>query len=164
MCYNPRVKKLNILFLFLLLFLLTGCNNRLVIKSAERQTIIPQFKEFVALYGYKMVYANDQTGSYRVELGQVYVPYQSETISQRAKIATQNLYTNPQLTSYEESTWRTIESRDQYVLVAIMARIIQRNNDVVIQVDSTENVGPLVSQAKLLRKYFRDLGYQAELE
>jgi len=148
----------------LLLFLLTGCNNRLVIKNAEVKTIIPQFKEFTALYGYKMTYANDQTGAYRVELGQVYVPYQSETTRQRATIATQNLYTNPPLTSYEESTWRTIEARDRYVLVAVMARISQRNDDVVIQIENTEATGPMSSQGTLLRKYFRDLGYQAEFE
>ena len=158
------MKKLRVLWLFLLLCLLTGCNNRLVIKNAEVKTIIPQFKEFTALYGYKVVYANDQTGSYRVELGQVYVPYQSETTRQRATIATQNLYTNPPLTSYEESTWRTIETRDRYVLVAVMARIFQRNDDVVIQVENTEAAGPMSSQGTLLRKYFRDLGYQAEFE
>lgn len=158
------MKKLRILALFGVLFLLTGCNNRLVIKNAETQQIIPQFKEFVALYGYKMAYANDQTGSYRVELGQVYVPYQSETTRQRATIATENLYNNPPLTSYEESTWRTIESRDRYVLVAVMTRITQRNNDVVIQIENTEAAGPMTSQGTILRKYFRDLGYQAEFE
>ena len=158
------MKKLKILLLFVLLFLLTGCNNSLVIKNAEVKRVIPQFKEFTSLYGYRIVYGNDETGSYRVELGQVYVPHQSETVRQRATIATQNLFHNPPLTSYEESTWRTIESRDRYVLVAIMARIVQRGNDVVIQIESTENVSPTRSQINLVRKYFRDLGYQADFE
>jgi hypothetical protein len=158
------MKKIKILGLLLCLVLLTGCNNRLVIKNAEVETIIPKFREFVSLYGYKLAYANDATGAYRVELGQVYVPFQSETVRQRATIATENMFNNPPLTSYEESTWRTIESRDRYVMVAIWARITQRDNNVVIQVESTENVNPTRSQINLIRKFFRDLGYQADFE
>ncbi|MDR2431329.1 MAG: hypothetical protein LBD99_03640 [Candidatus Margulisbacteria bacterium] len=144
--------------------MLTGCNNRLVVKNAEAKEVIAHFKEFAALYGYRITYANDQTGAYRVELGQVYVPYQSETTRQRATIATSNLYSTPPLTSYEESTWRTIEARDRYVLVAVMVRIVQRGTDVLLQVDNTESTGPTTSQGTLLRKYFRELGYTAEFE
>ncbi|MDR1997740.1 MAG: hypothetical protein LBQ83_05395 [Candidatus Margulisbacteria bacterium] len=158
------MKKIKIIALFAALLLLMGCNNRMVIKNAELKDVIPQFKEFAALHGYNITYANDQTGAYRVELGQVYIPYQSETTRQRATIATENLYSNPPLTSYEESTWRTIEAKDRYVLVAVMVRLAQRNNDVVLQVDSTENTGPTASQGALLRKYFRELGYEAEFE
>jgi hypothetical protein len=85
-------------------------------------------------------------------------------VRQRANIATENLYTSPQLNSYEESRWKTVSAIDRYVLVAVMARIIARDGDVIIQLDSTESVGPTSSQVNLLRKYFRDLGYQAEFE
>ncbi|GBR74248.1 hypothetical protein NO1_1458 [Candidatus Termititenax aidoneus] len=143
---------------------MTGCNGRLVVKNADVNDIIPLFKEFVALYGYNLTYANDKTGAYRVEMGQVYIPAQTETVRQRASIATENIYTQPQLNSYEESRWKTVSAIDRYVLVAVMARITAKNGDVIIQLDSTESVGPTSSQVNLLRKYFRDLGYQAEFE
>ncbi|GBR75685.1 hypothetical protein NO2_0335 [Candidatus Termititenax persephonae] len=158
------MKKIKLILLAAALLFLTGCNGRLVVKNAEVDEIIPQFKEFVALYGYNLTYANDKTGAYRVEMGQVYLPAQAETVYQRATIATENLYTTPPLNSYAESTWKTVSARDRYVLVAVMARVTQRDADVVIQLDSTESIGPSSSQVNLLRKFFRDLGYQAEFE
>jgi hypothetical protein len=159
------MKKLSLaIILTLVLFLLTGCANRLVIKNADIKEVIPQFKEFVALHGYNLTYANDQTGAYRVELGQVYIPYQSETTRQSASFATENIHTYPQANTYEESTWRTVQARDRYVLVAVMVRITASGSDVVLQMDSTESVGPSVSQVNLLRKFFRELGYQADFE
>jgi hypothetical protein len=158
-------KRLRLLgLLTAVILLLTGCNGKLTIKNADIEKVIPQFKEFVALYGYNLVYANDQTGAYRVEMGQVYIPAQTETVRQRANIATENLYTQPALNSYEESRWKTVSATDRYVLVAVMVRIIQKDGDVILQMDSTESVGPTSSQVNLLRKYFRDLGYQAEFE
>ena len=158
------MKKVKFILLLGVLLILTGCNGRLVIKNADVKEVIPQFKEFVALYGYSLTYANDNTGAYRVEMGQVYLPAQTETVYQRATIATENLYTTPPLQSYSESSWRTVSARDRYVLVAVMTRVMQQGSDVVIQMDSTENVGPTASQVNLLRKFFRDLGYQAEFE
>ena len=158
------MKKAKIIILLGALLFLTGCNGRLVIKNADIREVIPQFREFVALYGYQLTYANDATGAYRVEMGQVYLPAQTETVYQRATIATENLYTTPPLQSYSESTLRTVSARDRYVLVAVMVRITQQGNNVVLQMDSTESVGPSSSQVNLLRKYFRDLGYQADFE
>lgn len=155
-------KTLKILISLVLLFFLAGCNNRLLIQDATSKEIIPVFIEYASLHGYKITYRNDATGSYRVELGEVYIPQNIESIKTKVTVATQNIVSTVPLTSYEEQNWKTINSDSRYVTVAVMVRIKQKDNNVIIMVDTDDNIGPTYAQGNNLKRYFEDAGYKVD--
>jgi len=148
------------------ILLITGCNNQIAVRSAQKSQVIPILKEYASLHGYRITYANDQTGAYRIELGPVQLPGELKTVSTRSQYATQNINQGQYypLTSYEEKTWETYAAQAQEIMLAVIVRVRQNNNDVIITVDPDAKSESLLntSHGKRLKKMFEDYGYQAE--
>lgn len=160
------MKKSFLLNLLIIVLFLTGCNNQIAVRNAQKGQVIPILKEYAALHGYQITYANDQTGSYRIELGPVQIPGKLKTIATKSQYATQNINQGQYypLTAYEEETWETYAARAEEIMLAVIVRIKQKKDDVVITVNPDANSESLLntSHGKRLKQMFEDYGYQAE--
>lgn len=142
--------------------LLAGCKTTLLVHDATVKELIPIFKDYAGTHGYNIIYTNDETGSYRLSLGNVYVPERSETT--KTKIVTlppPEPNDNQPLTSYEDTTWRTVSTPGHYVEGTAMVSITQLDEDVIITID-TNNVGG--SSLDDLRDFFRWNGLTVDVK
>ncbi len=159
------MKKLKLyLILLLSIWLLTGCNNQLAVRHTELAKLIPVFKEYVNLYGYSLQYQNDQTGAYRLYLGEVYVPERLTSTAQETETYSSGNYTNEIMTRYENKVLDTIHQDSRYVKLYAMVRLVQSGSDVLIYIDS-EGSGyfqPITSPGRILQRYLQSLGYTVE--
>lgn len=148
-----------LLILLLCVFILTGCRTTLVVRNATVKDITPILKDYAGIRGYAISYQNEQTNSYRLDLGSVYIPYTSETVKTTVTLPTENIQP---LTSYEQKTWRTVAAEGRNIQAAVMIRLVQQNNDVLISLNSDDEVGPARYQVGYLSDYLRDFGYTVE--
>lgn len=143
----------------LLVLFLTGCRTTLVVRNATIKDVEPILKDYAGIRGYAISYQNEQTNSYRLDLGNVYIPYSSETVKTTVTLPTENIQP---LTSYEQKTWRTVAAEGRNIQAAVMIRLIQQNDNVFIHINSDDEVGPARYQVGYLSDYIRDFGYTVE--
>jgi hypothetical protein len=145
----------------LLLFFLTGCNNELVVHNAKRAQITPIFKEYVGIHGYRVSYENDTTGAYRVDMGTVTLP-EKRTISKVAIGVPTSNFTYP-LTSYEEESWEQTTQYSKDVALAVMVRIFEQGDDVILKFSSEQPFYQTGEQGTKFADYVRESGYQVDV-
>lgn len=154
-------RKYGLAALFIILLFLAGCQSTLVVRNVTTDKIIPLFEDYAGVHGYEITYRNDQTGSYRLSLGNVYVPTVSETVKQ-----TSGPDWPPRrgpdwqpLTNYEETTWKTVSVPGHYVEATAMISITQQASDVMIVVDGNDAAGSSLDD---LGGYLKGKGYTVE--
>jgi hypothetical protein len=160
-----QIKKLY--FLFAVMLLLTGCNGALTVHDAQVDKITTILKDYSGIHGYQISYQNEQTGSYRLELGVVYIPEASQMVKTRqatTEIPAKDQKISQTLTSYEETTWQTVSQPGHYVQASAMVRIIQQGKDVHIILQSESYNGPWDNQLGDLHDYIEDFGYSVDYQ
>ena len=147
------------LFAILLLcaLFLTGCKTTLLVHNAAVKDIIPVLKDYAGSHGYRISYENDQTGTFGLDMGSVYVPYSSSTVQSTTIIKTANPH--QPLTAYEETTWNTVGNSEHYVQAAASVNIIQQGADVELILDGNDAAGGSLND---FYDYLKGLGYTVE--
>jgi len=141
-------------------FILTGCVSTLVVRDASVEEVISVFKDYAGTRGYQITYANDETGQYRLNLGSVYVQGVNETTKSKTVIVQPPAEgSNAPLTSYEDTTWRTVSTPGHYVDATATVSITQQDKDVQIVMDSNNVAGTALND---VREYIQGAGYAVE--
>lgn len=165
LCYNVfsmKTSRLSSILIILLasVFFLSGCKSTLLVHDATVEEIIPILKDYVGTHGYQITYENVETGSFRLSLGNVYV---SET---RETTKTKTVFVQPPpkdsnlpMTSYEDTTWRTVSTPGHYAEATAMIKMIQQENDVIINIDTNDVAWTSLND---MRDYIRGLGYEVD--
>lgn len=153
-----RVKLIFILLSFALF--LCGCRTTLVVHDATAQKIIPVFKDYVGAHGYAITYQNEQTGSYHVNMGTVFMPYTSSTEKSKSTIQ----YNPPSgssqpMTAYEETSWNTVANPAHYEDATAAVTIVQQGKDVMILIDTNDAGGTSLND---ISDYLKSLGYEVD--
>jgi len=142
------------------ILLLTGCKSMLMVKDAKIDQVISILKDYAGIHGYQISYQNRETGSFRLELGSFYVSNTSQAIETR-----QTIRDNPRkepdqpLTSYEQTTLQTVNTPGHYVQLAVMIRVVQKEQDVSIVIEDTGYNSYIGSIANDLCSYLQSFGY-----
>lgn len=147
------------IFICLCVFVLVGCDKQLLVHSTSPEQITPILKDYAGIHGYRISYANDQTRSYRLELGSVYIPATSQTEVTKVTLPTDNIQP---LTSYEQKTWKTVSALDRTVAVAVMVRVFPKDSNVIVKLTSDAEIGALSDQVSSLHDYLQDYGFTVE--
>ena len=154
------VSKIKLSLTVIIALLLMGCNSTLVVHNVKVAQVTPLFKDYVGIHGYQFTYQDDQVGSYRIDLGSVYIPATSETIVNNEVAqgdSGRHHHNDHALTSYERTTMQTVSSPGHYIEGTEMVRILQRGDDVLILLDdNSNNIGASFSD---LHDYLQELGY-----
>ncbi len=158
------MKKLLLLLILPLFLLLTGCQTTMIVENVDIKTIAPLLTDYALLNGYKILYKNDVTGAYRIHLGQMYIPAQLDTYKAKAT----QLNTNDiqyDLTKYEETTFKAISQKDQYVELVVMVRLFPQNGDIkmTIESDGSYYYQPTSTQSNKLKRYLENSGYNVKV-
>ena len=141
-------------------FILSGCVSTLVVRQATVAKIIPVFKDYVGTRGYQLTYENAATGQYRVNMGSVYVQGVSETTKSKTVIVQPPAEdSNLPLTSYEDTTWRTVSTPGHYVDATATVSITQQGDDVQIVLDTNDVAGTSLND---IRDYIQGIGYNVD--
>jgi len=160
------VRKIFIVIVFSLILILSGCNNKMAVRSAKKLQVVAILKEYSALHGYQVAYANNRTGSYRIELGEVQIPGELRTVSTKSQYATENINNGSYypLTSYEEKSWETYAYSAKQVMLAVIVRVVQKGDDVVITIHPDSQSESLLnnSYGKKFGNFLKESGYQIE--
>lgn len=163
--YRGRLKmrsKAILLILLISLVFVSGCKTTFLVHDATVSQITPVFKDYVGSHGFRLSYQNEQTGSYGVDMGSVYVPYTSSTIKSSSVIAQPaSTSTGQPMTAYEETTWNTVKNSDRYVQAAASVRIMQQGKDVNILIDTNDAGGSSLND---IRDYLQALGYTVDVK
>ncbi|MDD4527997.1 MAG: membrane lipoprotein lipid attachment site-containing protein [Candidatus Margulisbacteria bacterium] len=157
-------KILFILFLPIML-ILTGCQTNMVVNNVDVKTLSPLLTDYALLNGYKILYRNENTGAYRIYLGQMYIPAQLETYKEKTtQLNTKDIQHD--LTKYEETTFKAISQKDQYVDLVVMVRLFNQNNDVkmTIESDGEYYYQPTATQGNKLKRYLENSGYAVTIQ
>ncbi|MBU0686228.1 MAG: hypothetical protein KKB81_00045 [Candidatus Margulisbacteria bacterium] len=141
------------------LFLLVGCKSSYLVRNASVSNIISSFKDYAGVHGYQITYQNDATGSYRLNMGNVYVPEVSRTVKTTTVIATPAKDSYQPMTAYEETTWLTVSNPGHYVVATAMVSITQQGDNVLIVLDGNDVAGVQLND---VYDYFEGLGYVIE--
>ena len=149
-----------VLVLLMCAFLLSGCKTTLLVHSTSVKQITPIFKDYAGTHGYTITFANEQTGSYHISMGNVYVPYASSTTKNKSTIQ----YTPPAgsdqpLTAYEETTWNTVAMPGHYNEASAAVTIVQQDKDVMVILDGNDAAGSSLSD---FQDYLKALGYNVD--
>lgn len=139
---------------------LSGCRTTLVVHDATTQKIIPVFKDYAGSHGYAITYQNEQTGSYHVNMGTVFVPYTSSTEKSKSTIQ----YNPPSgssqpMTAYEETSWNTVANPSHYEDATAAVTIVQKDKDVMILIDTNNAGGTSLND---ISDYLKSLGYEVD--
>ena len=162
MIVSRNISKLRSAVLLLLicpLFLLAGCKSTLVVNNASASNIISAFKDYAGVHGYTITYQNDQTGSYRLNMGSVYVPNVSETVKTKTVVGKPMKDSRQPMTAYEETTWKTVSTPGHYVDATAMVSITQQAADVLVVLEGNDVVGTALDDVD---DYIKGLGYVVE--
>lgn len=139
---------------------LSGCKSALLVRNAAVEDIITVLEDYVGTHGYQITYRNDEIGSFRLNLGNVYVPGTSETTKTK-EITKQPPPKDTDLpfTAYEETTWKTVSVPGHYTEATATVSILKQDQDVLIEVD-TNNAGS--SSMGDIGDYIKGFGYAVE--
>lgn len=144
-----------------ILFLVTGCKSVLVVNDAKAEKVVTILKDYAGIHGYQLSYQNLDTGSFRLELGSVYVANTSQTIATKQKIRDnpQKENVNEPLTSYEQTTLETVNTPGHYVQLAAMIRVVQAEENVSITIEDTGYSSYIGNIANDFCSYLQSFGY-----
>jgi hypothetical protein len=130
------------------------------VRAATVEEIIPVFKDYAGTHGYQITYENVKTGQFRLDLGSVYVPEVSETTkNSMVVVSPPSRDTNTPMTSYEDTTWRTVNTPGHYVDATATVSLTPQGKDVQIVIDSNNAVGTALND---IRDYIQGAGYNVE--
>jgi hypothetical protein len=142
------------------LFFLSGCKATLLVHDAAVEGIVPILKDYAGTHGYQISYANEQTGSFRLDLGSVYISEVSNTTKSKYTITSPpSKDGNQPTTSYEDTTWHTVSTPGHYVKMTAIVSIVQQGKDVVISIDSNDLAGSALGD---FRDYLVGFGYKVD--
>ena len=141
------------------LFFLAGCKSSFLILNTSTNKVVASFKDYVGIHGYTFTYQNDQTGSYRLNMGSVYVPEVRETTKTKTLVGTPIKDRHQPLTGYEETTWKTVSTPGHYVDATAMVSIAQQGEDVLLVLEGNDVAG---SKLDDVYDYLEGLGYNVE--
>lgn len=157
------VKKI---FLILSVLLMTACNNKMIVYNSNSDKVIAILKEYAGLHGYNITYANERTGSYRIELGTIQLPTEVKTTTTKSQYSTANInqVQHYPLTAYEEKTWQSYYTQTEKIMLAIIVRIQQQDRNVVISINPDANSENFLqtNHLKRLKEMFKNYGYQVD--
>jgi len=153
-----RSKLILVLMMLAAVFILSGCKTTLLVHNATVKQVTPIFKDYIGMQGYMITYQNDQTGSYHVDMGSVFVAGTSSGSSTRSIIAVQPSKNQP-LTAYEESSWTSTNIPEHYTQATASISIIQQGSDVLLSIDTNDAGGASLND---IVDYIRSLGYTVE--
>ncbi len=139
---------------------LSGCKSTLLVHDATVKDIAIILEDYAGTHGYKMTYRNDDLGSYRLSLGNFYVPESSQTT--KSKLTTQQTQakdSNLPLTAYEETTWNSVSVPGHYVEATAMVNLTQQDKNVVLSVDTSDVVGSSLGD---ISDYIKGFGYTVD--
>ena len=139
-------------------FLLSGCRTTLLVHDAAVKQITPIFKDYVGMQGYTITYQNDQTGSYHVYMGMIFVAGTSSGSRTKSTIAVRASDQSP-MTAYEETSWNSTNIPEHYTQATAAISIIQQGGDVLINIDTNDAGGASLND---IRDYIKSLGYTVE--
>jgi hypothetical protein len=153
-----------ILLLFIFVLFLTGCQTKLLVKEADIKSLSPLLVDYALLNGYTFLHKNDTKGTYRIHLGQTYIPERINVYQESTTTFTTNNYEQA-LTKYEETALMSIKIKDKYVDLIVMVRLIQSQDDIeiIIEPDDTYYHHPTSTQANKLKRYLEYSGYSVKL-
>ncbi len=124
------------------------------------EEITPILKDYVGTHGYLITYENKETGSFRISLGSVYVPGTAETTKTKYVVVNPPAEgTTQPMTAYEDTTWRTVSKPGHYVEATAMIRLTQKDNDVVMEIDTNDAAGISLND---MRDYIQGVGYAVD--
>jgi hypothetical protein len=139
---------------------LTGCQTTLVVHNANVKQIIQVFKDYSGMHGYAITFQNDQTGSYHLSMGTVFMPYTSSTQKSKSTISNNPPAGSDQpLTAYEQTSWNTVSNPSHYEEATAAVSIIQKDTDVQILIDTNDAGGSSLNDMK---DYLQSLGYSVD--
>jgi uncharacterized protein YceK len=154
---RSRIYAAFILLAFVLF--LSGCRTTLVVHDATTQKIIPIFKDYVGTHGYRLAYQNEQTGSYHVDMGTVFMPYTSSTEKSKSTIQYNPSGSGQPMTAYEETSWNTVANPAHFEQATAAVTIVQQGKDVMVLIDTNDAGG---SSFNDISNYLKSLGYSVE--
>ena len=146
--------------LLLCAFFLAGCQTTLTVRNASVKDIIPAFKDYVGMHGFALTFQNDKTGSYHVDMGDVYMS--GITSATKSKSTVQ--YNPPAgsgqaMTAYEQTSWNSVNDPARYARATAAVSIAQKDSDVVIFIDTNDAGGTSLNDIK---DYIKSLGYNVD--
>jgi len=145
-----------IIFLLTLLLVLSGCKTTLLVHNATVAQVIPIFKDYAGSHGYTLTYQNDQTGSYGLDLGPVFVSATSDTTMSRSVIIQPS---NQPMSAYEETTWHTVSTPGHFDEATASVNIVQQGSDVLVIIDGNSAAGGSLNDA---HDYIQQRGYTVD--
>ena len=153
-----RGKSAFLLLLLTAVLLVSGCNTTIVVHNAAVKDIIPIFKDYAGSHGYGITYANDQTGSYHLDLGAVYLSG-IDTGSRTRTTFTSGGTGNQPMTAYEQTSWNAISDPARYEEATASVNFVQQDKDVMIIIETNSAGGPSLDDIK---DYLQSLGYSVD--
>ncbi|MFA6548930.1 MAG: hypothetical protein WCT39_03255 [Candidatus Margulisiibacteriota bacterium] len=138
------------------MFFLAGCKSTLLVHDATVKDTITILEDYAGTHGYKITYRNDELGSFRLSLGNVYIPERSETTKTKEITKQPPLDKNLPYTAYEETSWQTVSVPGHYVEATAMVTINQRDEDVIVVIDTSDAAGTSFSD---IVEYIKGFGY-----
>jgi hypothetical protein len=141
-------------------FLLAGCQTSILVHNATTKQLIPVFKDYVGSHGYSITYANDQTGSYHLDMGAVFISgISAGSSSTSTYVSGGGRGSHQPMTAYEESSWNSSSNPAHYEEATAAVNIIQQGKDVLINIDTNSAGGTSLDDIK---DYLRSLGYSVD--
>jgi hypothetical protein len=142
------------------IFFLAGCQSKLLVRNATVDQITPILKDYAGIHGYQISYQNVQTGSYRLDMGSVYMPNTIDTVKNKSTIVSPAVSATGQpMTAYEETTWHTVNVPGRYVDAAATVQIMKQDQDVYIIIDTNDAAGTSLND---LYDFLQAHGYTVE--
>ena len=155
------IKQLMLFFLLLMCVLfLSGCKTTLLVHNATVKQTAQILKDYAGTHGYQITFANEQTGSYRLDMGSVFMPYVSQTVKNKSSIQYAPSASQP-MTAYEQTTWNTVSDPAHYVQASAAVTILQQDNDVLVILDGNDAAGSSLND---FRDYVQALGYTVDVK
>lgn len=149
--------------LLILVLFLSGCSSTLQVHNAKIDQVTPLVKDYVGINGFQITYQNEDTKVYRLSLGTTYIPHTSQIIqttrgNQQLDRTVQSL-TN--LDSYVQTTVETVSQPAHYVEATARVRLVPKDNDVMIYIDTD---GPIGTSLDDLKDFIEQSGYRVEIK
>jgi hypothetical protein len=153
--------KFKALILLVSVMLLSGCSSTLFVYNADLGKVESLFKDYVGLNGYQLTYQNDQTKSYRLLLGTVYIPHSTQTKQtfQGNRQLDHEVKNLTNLVAYEQTVVETVNRPAHIVEATAKVRMVQQNDTVVIHLETD---GPLGTSVDDLKDFIQQNGLQVE--
>lgn len=163
-CYNTYMSfvKKNILltaFLLLTAIFLSGCQTTITVHNAAKKDIIPIFKDYIGMHGYNIKYQNDTTGTYNIDMGQVFVVGVNSGTKSKSTIIQTDSSSGAPMTAYEQTSWNSVNDPAHYESAFAAVSILQNNDDVAVYIDTNGAGGTSMDDIK---DYFKSYGYKID--